>query len=44
MNIDFKTIIWQHNMRHVQEHASQLNLMLRQKGVAVEDYITQAKK
>ncbi len=32
-----------YNMRHVQEHASQLNLMLGQKGVSVQDYVTQVK-
>ncbi len=33
-----------YNMRHTQEHASQLLLMLGQKGVAVQDYVTQVRK
>jgi hypothetical protein len=28
-------------MRHVQEHASQLGLLLGQQGVSVSDYVTQ---
>jgi hypothetical protein len=30
-----------YNMRHVQEHASQLSLLLGQQGVPVSDYVTQ---
>jgi hypothetical protein len=32
-----------YNMRHVQEHASQVSLMLGQKGVSVPDYVTTAR-
>ncbi len=32
-----------YNMRHVQEHAAQLNLMLGQKGVPVPGWVTKAK-
>lgn len=32
-----------YNMRHTQEHASQLNLLLGQKGVSVQDYVTQTR-
>ncbi len=32
-----------YNMRHVQEHASQLLLMLGQRGVPVQDYVTQVR-
>jgi len=30
-----------YNMRHVQEHASQLSLLLGQQGISVSDYVTQ---
>jgi hypothetical protein len=32
-----------YNMRHVQEHASQLSLLLGQQGVSVSDYVTQTR-
>jgi hypothetical protein len=32
-----------YNMRHVQEHSSQLNLFLGQKGISAPDYPTQVK-
>jgi DinB family protein len=32
-----------YNMRHTQEHASQLNLHLGNKGVSVQDYVTQTR-
>ena len=35
----FELLIY--NMRHVQEHASQLSLLLGQQGVSVPDYVTQ---
>ena len=38
MNIAWKTII----MRHVQEHAAQLNLMLGQNGVSAPDWVARA--
>jgi len=31
-----------YNMRHVQEHAAQLHLLLGQKGVSVDSWVTQA--
>ena len=33
-----------YNMRHVQEHAAQLNLMLGQNGVSVPGWVTKAGK
>lgn len=33
-----------YNMRHTQEHASQLNLFLGQKGLSVKDYVTQVER
>jgi hypothetical protein len=33
-----------YNIRHTQEHASQLNLMLGMKGISVKDYVTQAER
>ncbi len=33
-----------YNLRHVQEHASQLNLMLGQKGVSAPGWVTRAKR
>jgi hypothetical protein len=32
-----------YNMRHVQEHAAQLSLLLGQKGVPVQDFVTRAR-
>ncbi len=32
-----------YNMRHVQGHAAQLNLLLGQKGVSSPDWVTMAK-
>ena len=37
----FELLIY--NIRHTQEHASQILLMLGQRGVSVQDYVTQAK-
>jgi hypothetical protein len=50
MNITWRTIIWQQfgaaidmlDMRHVQEHASQLSLLLGHKGVSVPDWAARA--
>jgi len=33
-----------YNIRHVQEHAAQLNLILGQRGISVTGWVTQAKK
>jgi uncharacterized damage-inducible protein DinB len=32
-----------YRMRHVQEHAAQVSLMLGQKGIPVPDYVTMAR-
>ena len=33
-----------YNMRHVQHHSAQLNLMLRQRGVVPPDWVSKAKE